>query len=532
MTQSNAVDTFDKPQSSFSEFELASPILKALEDEQLEHPTPIQQMAIPSLLEGKDMVGLAQTGTGKTAAFVLPVLCHLNARTDRKKGQPPHALILTPTRELAQQILDNVRKLSAHTDLKSLAVYGGTRYEGQIGGLRRGTNIVVATPGRLEDLMKRQAIDLSQITHFILDEADHMLDLGFYPAITRISEHLPKQRQTMLFSATMPAEIQKLTRRFLVDPIQLEAPKAHNNIANISQVMVMLKEDQKRDILTTWLHKEEVESCVIFVRTKRKADMLSDFMSSLGFSIDALHGDMRQVVRRKVLNKFRAGEITALVATDVAARGIDIPAISHVINFDLPETPDAYTHRIGRTGRAGRKGTAISLCSSVDRDKLRAIQKRLTLEPEFVNAEGEPLPAGAASPPSKSRKPKQGATPARRKPWKKAASDSKRPRRAKEPREEIAQPTQYTDNADKAHQPPKKKKRGTKFNDKRHASASPSRPRKTGKASAEAGQEKRHNKSATAENKPKPYRSKFKKTASKSRPNAKTGGMSKLRRKR
>ena len=397
-----------QPSGGFSQFDLPDAVKQAVDALQLTEPTPIQQLAIPHLLAGKDMVGLAQTGTGKTAAFVLPLLSHLCDRPPIRKGEPPLALILTPTRELAQQVLEQVRRLAANTTLRAMAVYGGTRYDGQIAALRRGADIIVATPGRLEDLMARNVIDISHIRYFILDEADHMLDLGFHPAITRISEQLPEQRQTMLFSATMPPEIRKLTSRFLTDPVQTEAPKTQASLSGIQQTLVMLSEDEKRDALSRWLSRDEVESCVIFVRTKRKADMLSDYLSALGFGIDALHGDMKQFVRRKVLNKFRDGKIQALVATDVAARGIDIPAISHVFNFDLPESPDAYTHRIGRTGRAGRTGTAISFCSAQDNAKLKQIRKRLTIEPEIVDVMGEPLPAGVAGElPGRKRKPKR-----------------------------------------------------------------------------------------------------------------------------
>lgn len=543
MTHPSAAEN-SQPQNAFSQFSLMPELLQALDENGLYQPTPIQTMAIPALLEGKDMVGLAQTGTGKTAAFVLPLLHYLHNDTPKKKGQPPHALILTPTRELAQQVLDNVRKLSTHTSIRSLAVYGGTRYEGQISGLRRGTNIVVATPGRLEDLMKRGAIDISQITHFILDEADHMLDLGFYPAITRISEQLPHQRQTMLFSATMPPDIKKLTTRFLHEPVHVEAPKTQSSLVGINQQMVMLKEDQKRDLLADWLGRGEVESCVIFVRTKRKADQLSDFMSTLGFSIDALHGDMKQVVRRKVLNKFRIGDITALVATDVAARGIDIPAISHVVNFDLPETPDAYTHRIGRTGRAGRTGTAISFCSSADRDKLKQIQKNLTTQPEYVDADGEVLPPALANPPSKSRKPRQEGG-GRRKPWKKAAPQGKRisqfksepideetgtqPRR--KPSKSNGPKKPYRRDERKKNAPPRKKRAHQEFSE--HARGE-TRGEAKGQARGQARGAKPHaeegfSNTKSSSQKPKSYRAKFKKTGPKNH-GAKPSGGSKPRR--
>jgi len=358
---------------SFDDFKLPELMLATLAREGLITPTPIQAMSIPPLLEGKDLIGLAQTGTGKTAAFLLPIMTHLGYSSAVRAGQPPKALILAPTRELANQIEQNVRKLSADLNIRHLAVFGGARYDAQIRGLRRGVDIVVATPGRLEDLMDRSAFDPSGITHFVLDEADHMLDLGFYPPIKRIASNLPRKRQTMLFSATMPNEIRKLANEFLTDPAHIKAPQTGITADKVTQHVTLMAESDKRDRLCDILNNQDTGQSLIFVRTKRRADTLAKFMSVRGFKVDALHGDMRQTLRQKVLRNFRSGELRALIATDVAARGIDVAGLSHVINFDLTDTPEAYVHRIGRTGRAGLGGLAISFCAPDERHKLGAI---------------------------------------------------------------------------------------------------------------------------------------------------------------
>jgi ATP-dependent RNA helicase RhlE len=392
-TQKQAELSAGDSDMKFTDFGLPEILEQTLDECDLVTPTPIQKMAIPVLLDGRDLIGMAQTGTGKTAAFLLPMLARLSERDGVRKGQPPRALILAPTRELAQQVQENVRILTAHMNLRNISIYGGARYDGQINGLRRGVDIVIATPGRLEDLIAKQAISLEAIEFFILDEADHMLDLGFSPAVTRISALLPETRQTMLFSATMPAEIRKLCEQFLRDPVSVKAPDSEQSAKHIFQQVRLVSEDRKREQLAELLGSNQIRSCVIFVRTKRRADQLAANMSKQGFKIDALHGDMKQFLRRKVLNKFKAGEITALIATDVAARGIDIPAISHVINFDLPDIGEAYIHRIGRTGRAGLSGTAISFCSDSETDRLKMILKIIGKRDgkiEIVNEDGTP----------------------------------------------------------------------------------------------------------------------------------------------
>ncbi len=373
---------------SFDNFELPELMLATLAREGLIAPTPIQAISIPPLLEGKDLIGLAQTGTGKTAAFLLPIMTHLGYGSAVRAGQPPKALILAPTRELANQIEQNVRKLSADLNIRHLAVFGGARYDAQIRGLRRGVDIVVATPGRLEDLMDRGAFDPSGITHFVLDEADHMLDLGFYPPIKRIASSLPHKRQTMLFSATMPPEIEKLANEFLTNPAHIKAPQTGITADKVTQHVTLMAESDKRDRLCDILNEKNTGQTLIFVRTKRRADTLAKFMRVRGFAVDALHGDMRQTLRQKVLRNFRSGELRALIATDVAARGIDVAGLSHVINFDLTDTPEAYVHRIGRTGRAGLGGLAISFCAPDERHKLGAIISVVGARVELFELDG------------------------------------------------------------------------------------------------------------------------------------------------
>ncbi len=400
-TPKQAAQSASDSDLKFTDFGLPEILEQTLDECDLITPTPIQKMAIPALLEGKDLIGLAQTGTGKTAAFLLPLLARLSERDGVRKGQPPRALILAPTRELAMQVQENVRILTAHMNLRNISIYGGARYDGQINGLRRGVDIVIATPGRLEDLIAKKAISLEAIECFILDEADHMLDLGFYPAVTRLSALLPKERQTMLFSATMPDEIRKLCDKFLNDPVSVKAPQSEHSAKHIYQQVRLVREDHKREQLAELLASPEITSSVIFVRTKRRADQLAENLSRQGYKIDALHGDMKQFLRRKVLNKFKSGEITALIATDVAARGIDIPAISHVINFDLPDIGEAYIHRIGRTGRAGLSGTAISFCSDSETDRLKTILSiiaKTNSKIDIINQDGQPADPSEYSP--------------------------------------------------------------------------------------------------------------------------------------
>ncbi len=336
-------------------------------------PTPIQREAIPAMLTGQDLIGLAQTGTGKTAAYLLPLLHRLLDRKKAKDVRSTSTLVLAPTRELAYQIADSVKSLSTSLKLRYLVVCGGERYDHQIRSLKKGVDMIIATPGRLEDLQARGAVKLHEIEHFVLDEGDQMIDLGFYPAIKRILASLPDTRQTVLFSATMPEEMRKLAEGFLRDPVTVKVENAGQTVDAISQRALLAHNVDKRDLLVRELEAIEGGQVLVFVRTRMRADELAEWLGKQGIGVDALHGDMRQYIRQKVIRKFKAGTLKVLVATDVAARGIDMSGLRLVINFDLPETVDTYIHRIGRTGRAGREGEALSICAVVDQEKLAAI---------------------------------------------------------------------------------------------------------------------------------------------------------------
>ena len=407
-SQDNTGDAVAASTSSFSDFPLAEDLLRTLSREGLVTPTPIQSMSIPVLLQGRDLIGLAQTGTGKTAAFLLPMLTLLGNSPSVRAGQPPKALILAPTRELANQISTNVNRLARDLNIRHIAVFGGARYDGQIKALKRGVDIVVATPGRLMDLMDRGAFDPRGIEFLVLDEADHMLDLGFFEPIKQIVSELPYERQTMLFSATMPPQIEQLGKQFLNDPERVKAPQTGITADKIAQRVTMMPEPDKRDALCDVLNNEDTGQCLIFVRTKRRADALAKFMQVRGFAVDALHGDMRQGLRQKVLRNFRDGQLQALIATDVAARGIDIAGLSHVVNFDITDTPEAYVHRIGRTGRAGLGGLALSFCSPAEEARLGAIISVVGPRCELFDQEGNPIKdfKAKAAPRKRSRPPR------------------------------------------------------------------------------------------------------------------------------
>ncbi|MBL6596055.1 MAG: DEAD/DEAH box helicase [Candidatus Puniceispirillum sp.] len=469
MNQDSAEISAQSPHVSFDSFDLPELMLATLAREGLVAPTPIQAMSIPLLLEGRDLIGLAQTGTGKTAAFLLPLMTHLGYSAAVRAGQPPKALILAPTRELANQIEQNVSKLSADLNIRHLAVFGGARYDAQIRGLRRGVDIVVATPGRLEDLMDRGAFDPSGITHFVLDEADHMLDLGFYPPIKRIAASLPRIRQTMLFSATMPPEIEKLAKQFLTDPAHVKAPQAGITADKVTQRVTLLSEGDKRDRLCDILNQHDTGQSLIFVRTKRRADALAKFMEVRGFAVDALHGDMRQTLRQKVLRNFRSGQLRALIATDVAARGIDVAGLSHVINFDLTDTPEAYVHRIGRTGRAGLGGLALSFCAPDERNKLAAIIAAVGARVELYELDGTAVTDFKAS---------GGASRSRRRPPQGARSRSQSDR----PASERGRPNRRDDRRDnRARYDASDRRRDDRRDDQRHDGRPADKPARASK---------------------------------------------------
>lgn len=359
----------------FEELGLAAPILKALDSEGYTTPTPIQVKAIPPVLEGSDLLGIAQTGTGKTAAFALPILTRL-----AKEAKPPlrkgcRALVLSPTRELASQIAESFRTYGRFMDLKIAVVFGGVDIRKQIKTMAGGIDVLVATPGRLIDHVGQRTIDLSGTEIFVLDEADQMLDLGFVKPIRRIASMLSKNRQNLFFSATMPNEISGLADDLLNQPVKVSVAPVATTAERINQRIIHIEARKKRSLLVELFGKTEMGRTLVFTRTKRGADRVARHLEMAGFPAAAIHGNKSQRQREKALESFKQSDIQVLVATDIAARGIDIDGVSHVVNYELPEVPEAYVHRIGRTARAGASGSAISLCDSVERNLLRAIEK-------------------------------------------------------------------------------------------------------------------------------------------------------------
>ncbi len=367
---------------TFDALGLSEPLLQALRACDYQTPTPVQAQAIPPLLDGRDLLGCAQTGTGKTAAFALPVLQHL--ATDAPRKRPIRSLVLTPTRELAAQIGDSFERYGAELRLKHLVVFGGVGQAPQVRALRRGIDILVACPGRLLDLHGQGHIDLSQVEIFVLDEADRMLDMGFIHDVRRVLKVLPRRRQNLLFSATMPKSIVQLAAGFLREPVHVEVTPTATTVERIDQSVMFVDRPNKRRLLASILREGEVEQAIVFTRTKHGANRLVKQLDQAGLEAKAIHGNKSQGARTRALDAFRSGELTVLVATDVASRGIDIDGVSHVFNFDLPNEPDSYVHRIGRTGRAGRAGKAIAFCDTEERKLLRAIELHIGERIEVV----------------------------------------------------------------------------------------------------------------------------------------------------
>ncbi|WP_084420261.1 DEAD/DEAH box helicase [Henriciella litoralis] len=359
----------------FSDLGLAEPILRAVSSQGYDSPTPIQQQVIPAMLAGKDVLGTAQTGTGKTAAFVLPILHALSTEKTRVSSKGCRALIMAPTRELAMQIVDSVRTYGEGSRISVTLVVGGLKINKQIKAMERGVDIVVATPGRLLDLAQQRAIRFDDVKMVVLDEADHMMDMGFLPQIKKVLVQLPKQRQTALLSATMPTDIRKLADQFLKNPVNVAVSQESKPVERIDQSVRFVPHAQKRDVLTEILKGPKVDSAIVFTRTKRGADRVCRHLEQAGLTAAAIHGNKSQNQRTKALDLFKAKKLTVLVATDIAARGIDIDQVSHVVNYELPNVPESYVHRIGRTARAGESGTAITLCDGEERKLLRDIEK-------------------------------------------------------------------------------------------------------------------------------------------------------------
>ncbi len=359
---------------------LAPALNDALKRAKFTQPTPIQNQAIPLALQGHDIMGLAQTGTGKTLAFGLPLIDHLLAQPGKPAPKTVKALILAPTRELVNQIAESLRNLTKNSKLRVATVVGGQSIGKQISFLSRGTDILVATPGRLIDLMDRRAVDLSSVRHLVLDEADQMLDMGFIHALRRIAPALGTPRQTMLFSATMPKQMEELSTAYLTNPKRVQVAPPGKAADKITQSIHFVEKKEKSSKLREILSRDPEALTLVFSRTKHGAEKLMKGLVADGFNAASIHGNKSQGQRDRAIKAFRAGEVTTLVATDVAARGIDIPGVAYVINYDLPEVPDNYVHRIGRTARAGREGEAIAFCSSEEVDLLRQIQKLMKIE--------------------------------------------------------------------------------------------------------------------------------------------------------
>ena len=404
---------------TFQELNLTGPLLRAVTEKGYRTPTPIQQQAIPPALAGRDLLGCAQTGTGKTAAFTLPILQHLAAEPVRGR-RPVRALVLTPTRELAIQIDDCCRDYARHTAVRHAVIFGGVSQRPQVEELARGVDLLIATPGRLLDLIGQGFISLDAVRHFVLDEADRMLDMGFIHDIRRILPLLPARRQTLLFSATMPPEIERLAATILHDPVHITVTPPASVVETIRQQVLFVEKADKRERLTELLHERSEESVLVFSRTKHGADRIARQLTRAGIEARAIHGDKSQGARERALGDFRTGACRVLIATDIAARGIDIRELPLVVNFDLPEVAETYVHRIGRTGRAGCEGAAWSFCSEDEFDYLKDIQKLTGLT---IPVEG-PVPEFAA---------RQNAAPAQKQARKAAPKPAQKPARNAEP---------------------------------------------------------------------------------------------------
>jgi ATP-dependent RNA helicase RhlE len=377
---------------SFKELGLNKPIVRAVTEQGYENPTLVQEQTIPLVIDGKDIIASAQTGTGKTAAFALPILQNLFDRQDAsKRGKKIRALIVSPTRELAIQIEENFKKYSKYTNLRTGIVYGGVSFEPQKDVLKKGVDILIATPGRLLDLHKQDALHLDFVVTLVLDEADLMLDMGFIDDISKIEYLCPKEKQQLLFSATMPYKVVELAKSVLKDPVKVEVAPTSSTVKEVTQFLYYVPKPKKIELCLHILRNTVKGSVIIFRRTKYGVDKLEKSLTKNGYKVDSIHGDKTQKLRQEALQKFKDGEVNILIATDVAARGIDIKNVDAVINFDLPNVSETYVHRIGRTGRAGEKGTAYSFCSADEKNYVNAIQKLINKHLEIVEEHPYPL---------------------------------------------------------------------------------------------------------------------------------------------
>jgi ATP-dependent RNA helicase RhlE len=428
---------------SFASLGLCSELLNAITSLGYSTPTPIQSAAIPAIFEGCDLLAGAQTGTGKTAAFALPIVQMLGENLPREKRRKPRALVLVPTRELAAQVSEQMNNFARRLSLRSTMIYGGVTIEAQMERLHRGVDIVVATPGRLLDHAERGSIDLSRVKFLVLDEADRMLDLGFIDDIQRVAEFLPEKRQTLLFSATYSPTIKQLADELLDNPRRIEVARRAITADAVSQSLYQVEKSRKREMLSLMIRKGDWQQVLVFARTRYGADKLAAELLLDGISAAAIHSNKSQSLRNRTLAEFKQGVFRVLVATDVAARGLDIERLPHVVNYDLPQVPEDYVHRIGRTGRAGENGVALSLCSPEERSLLQAIEKLLTYRiPPQVMAD---FPQYAAKRIGSPKEAKQGkGKPKAAKPREKAAAISAKPKTTRQRKEVIARPTPKT----------------------------------------------------------------------------------------
>ena len=385
---------------TFAQLGLCPPILKALAEEGYESPSPIQEKAIPPALDGRDVLGCAQTGTGKTCAFAAPILQRLDG--EKVSGRPIRALVLTPTRELALQIQESFAAYGRHLPLRSAVIFGGVGQAPQVEQLKKGVDILVATPGRLGDLYGQKLIDLSKLEIFVLDEADRMLDMGFIHDVRRILGWLPRQKQTLFFSATMPPEVRGLVDGLLVNPVKVAVNPVSSPVEIIDQKLYYVDRGNKTKLLAHLIRELDVKNALVFTRTKHGANKVAGDLAKAGISAAAIHGNKSQTARQQALADFKAGRVQALVATDIAARGLDIEELSHVFNYNLPDVPETYVHRIGRTGRAGHGGTAVSFCDINEKEDLKAIEKLIGKAVPVV--ENHPWPMEILEPAPKDKK--------------------------------------------------------------------------------------------------------------------------------
>ncbi|MET0342104.1 MAG: DEAD/DEAH box helicase [Polyangiales bacterium] len=378
----------------FTEFGLSQPLLRAIGEEGYDTPTPIQVKAIPHVIEGRDLLGCAQTGTGKTAAFALPILERLGKRRTPRTAKHVRVLVLSPTRELAAQIGDSFKAYGRHTGITSTVVFGGVNQNRQIGAMEHGVDVLVATPGRLLDLLNQRVISLAQVEIFVLDEADRMLDMGFIHDVRKIAAQVPNERQTLLFSATMPDDIRQLAAKLLKNPIEVAVTPVASTAETIDQAVYFVEKADKRALLAWVLEDPRIERALVFTRTKHSANRVAEYLEKRGIRAAAIHGNKSQNARERALDGFKRGGLRVLVATDIAARGIDIDQLGFVINYDLPNVPEAYVHRIGRTGRAGSTGQALSFCEAEERPFLADIERLIRMNLDAVTQHPYPSSLG------------------------------------------------------------------------------------------------------------------------------------------